>query len=435
MKFTGYVMVLAASAACGGDDGAHHLPDAPIGPPDVDIAVDAPALPVTCGAPSRLDLAAPNVSNVKAATLLAGRFVVAWDESPNNVPMAKARVWDGTQFLPEQTLPASGALVSVEADAQGRGYATWRIDGNSFSSDRAVLDPGASTFGTSSILAQPDVSLAGLGNGAIAIGGGTTPVVSNYNVGTATWSAPQTLLAGNWRLVAAGASPTGKGAASWVDLFTVGVPLYVSTFDGAAWTAPATTLLTPTITSSPSITQTPAVYANGDVLIVYSAGDAGVYSVNARRFHVATGLFDAPVLIGAGSVSARVFIDAADRATIVYVNNTATPTVLAARDLGDGAGFTAPVALGDAVGVVAAMDRDGNLAVVLQPLQQSGTSTLRTITAAGATWTAAVPTGLGATNSAPEKDIAIAFDGAGHPVVFAKQIDVTTIELLTVVCQ
>lgn len=81
------------------------------------------------------------------------------------------------------------------------------------------------------------------------------------------------------------------------------------------------------------------------------------------------------------------------------------------------------------------MDPHGNLAVVLQAAAQSGNSTLRTITSAGASWTAPVPTGLGPTNSAPENDIAIAFDGTGHPVVFAKQIDGATVELLAVVCQ
>ncbi|CAN5914014.1 hypothetical protein BH11MYX2_BH11MYX2_25660 [soil metagenome] len=48
MKCTGYVILLAAFAACGGDDGARHPPDAPSGPPDV--AFDVPTLPGTCGA-------------------------------------------------------------------------------------------------------------------------------------------------------------------------------------------------------------------------------------------------------------------------------------------------------------------------------------------------------------------------------------------------
>ena len=440
------IRMLAASVllvACGGET-VRHLPDGPGTLPDgpsvdgLPPPADAEVLtPVTCGAPTRLDTLG-GVGNVKAATLSPGKYVVSWDENPAAAPrIAKARVFDGTQFVAEQTFtsPPAGTIATIAADGQGRGYAAWL---GATLMGRSVLEPGGSAFGTPTSIPTAELALAGLPSGAVLLtlasgpGGFPSPTVSVYDPGAATWSSPLTLLDGNFRVEALGVSATGKAAISWLDTFAPGVPLYVTTFDGT-WSTPSSTFLTPVGSGLQYLTQTPAVYANGDVLFVYgvSSTTTGAAMLESMRYHAATGVFDPPIsLDGPGASAPRVFIDAMDRVTVVYHKDT---ELFATRDLG--AGWTAAIDLGAGAAVIAETDAAGNLATVLQPANQSGMSTLRRITATGSTWTEPVPTGFGPTNSSPETSIAIAFDAAHHPVVFAKQIVATHTELHAVVCQ
>ena len=444
-RWLGIFLVLVG-AGCG-DDGVHHLADAPLAPDtpaEADATlIDAPEVvgPVTCGASVQLDTAGNAVSTVRTVTLPAGRFVVAWDEYPATAPVvAKLRVFDRTQYLPEQAqaTPPATRVAALAADDQGVAYAAWPAGATS---GRAVLAAGAPAFGTATTFAQTTPNLAGLASGAVLmyLGAGASglpsPTVSIYSPATTSWSAPQVLLDGNFRDEALATSVvTGKAAASWVDTFATGSPLYVSVFDGAAWSTPVFRLMTPTGSGESLLGHTSVVLAGGDVVLLFVVTNqtSGLRAMRSVRFHAATSTFDPPVPVDPDVATAPswVFVDAQDRITVVYTKGA---SMFAARELG--AGWTTAVDLGVAVGVVAAIDPVGSLAVVLQPATQSGVSTLRRLAASGTTWTDPVPTGFGPTNGAPEKTIALAFDLAHRPVVIAKQIVGAQVELRATVCQ
>jgi hypothetical protein len=210
-------------------------------------------------------------------------------------------------------------------------------------------------------------------------------------------------MAGNFRQSALGTNGNGRAAVSWTDPFATGFPLYVTTFDGAAWAAPKTNANPASLGE-----QLPMVAANGDVIVVSStAGE-----LSSRRYHPATGLFDALVSVdpGPGAANIRPFIDGSDRLSVIY---SRSGHVWAVRDLG--AGWTTPVDLGIGPNFTAQLAPSGDLAVVLSGgAIGTGNTSLRRLDAAGSLWSAPLPTGF---LYRGDKITAIAFDAMGSPVI------------------
>ena len=135
------------------------------------------------------------------------------------------------------------------------------------------------------------------------------------------------------------------------------------------------------------------------------------------------GQFDAIVPIdGSTATAPSVFIDASDRATVFYIKGG---KLMVSRDLG--AGWGTPLDLGATQYVVAAMDRSGNLAAI-----PTGSANLVRLAADGSAVTAPVPTGF---TQASGSALGIAFDAAGHPVVFARMVVGARNTLQVTVCK
>ncbi|MGH7635946.1 MAG: hypothetical protein ACRENC_19640, partial [Gemmatimonadaceae bacterium] len=155
--------------------------------------------------------------------------------------------------------------------------------------------------------------------------------------------------------------------------------------------------------------------------------------VKSVRFHPAAealdagaGAFDPPLLIAQNDITQpALLMDAQDRATALYMHGG---KITASRNLG--AGWTAPVTLDAALGFAAALDAQGNVVLA----SYGAPSVVRRIAAVGTTWSDPVQTGFTFTQGGP-KLAAIAFDGAGDPVVFAKQPVGTRSGAEAVVCK
>jgi hypothetical protein len=162
------------------------------------------------------------------------------------------------------------------------------------------------------------------------------------------------------------------------------------------------------------------------VLFVYELFSAAVGRIlNSVRYHIATGQFDTtPLSIDTGSNGSVVaFMDSSDRATVIYLKSG---QVMASQD--NGGGWTTPVSLGTGFFLTAAMAPGGDVAVVI-----SSDHSLRRLTAGGSTWSDPVPTHL--TQSNPALHMAMAFDGAGHAVIFSPEFITPHIALQAVTCE
>ena len=410
----------------------------------------ASAAGITCGPPVTLDSGANQVQSASAVTLASGKYVVSWLETEaSSFSISKVRVFDGTQYLPEQTFAGSTAnsvaskLPLLAADGDGVAYASWS-DNSATPVGRAVEDPATHLFGANAPLAigptgldQPSglVGLAGGGAIDLFVAAGTngfpSPTVSQFDPAAGTWGAKQLLLDGNFRVQELGGNFTGLAAASWVNTFPTpaGSPmtLGVATFDGTSWTT------NPTPNSSLALTGPGAsweqtinlVYANGDVLFLLGLVNGAVnHILSSVRYHTATGQFDAtPLSIDTGGASTMTaFMDSSDRATVIYAKSG---QVMASQN--NGAGWTTPVSLGTGVLLTAAMAPSGDVAVVI-----SSNHDLRRLTAGGSTWSDPVPTHL---TQSSAQHLAMAFDGAGHAVIFSPEFITPHIALQAVTCE
>jgi hypothetical protein len=412
------------------------------------VSVSA-AAGVTCGPPVTLDSGANQVQSASAVTLASGNYAVSWLETPSSsFTISKVRVFDGAQYLPEQTFAGSTAnsiaskLPLLAADGNGVAYASWS-DSSATPVGRAVEDPATHLFGANAALAvgptgldQPSGLIGLAGGGAIDLfiangpGGFPSPTVSQFDPAGGTWSAKQVLLDGNFRLQVLGGNFTGKAAASWINTFPQpGSPmtLGVATFDGTSWTTNPTPNPALALTGAGAAWEQTVnlVQANGDVLFLYEvfSGAAGRI-LNSVRYHVATSQFDTtPLSIDTGSNGSLVaFMDSSDRATVIYAKSG---QVMASQN--NGAGWTTPVSLGAGFFLTAAMAPSGDVAVVI-----SSNHGLRRLTAGGSTWSDPVPTNL--TQSASDH-MAMAFDGAGHAVIFSPEFVTPNIALQAVTCE
>jgi hypothetical protein len=399
--------------------------------PDAGSAADAGADGGTdagaCTLLFRLDTAGDVIGEIAGATFAQGKYAFTWEETTAAFAQhVKVRVFDGAQLLVEQTLsppaPFGNGFTAIAADGEGRGYIAWE---GSATVGVGVLDPSTSVFGAFAELTGAGGSIGGLGGfttgGAMFLSGGTVPRVSRYSPVPGTWAAPQPLLAGNFRQPALGTNGNGKAAATWTDPFAADLPLYVATFDGTAWATPKS------LANAVSLgEQLPMVATNGEVIVVsVTAG-----KVSSMRYHPATGLFDASVVVdpGPGAGNIRPFIDGSDRLSVIY---SRAGHVWAARDLG--AGWTAPVDLGVGPNFTAQRSPSGDLAVVLAGgVSGSGKTSLRRLAAAGSQWSPPVLTGY---TYLGEKITAIAFDAMGEPVIALRALVGTQVGLPVIVCR
>ena len=380
----------------------------------------------SCDAPTTIDSAHVGHSFAAAAGIGGGKYVAFWSEAQPTA-IFKARFFDGTTLQPEQTIDSMDQTAIVRADGLGNAYAVWRTG-------MAVLSPATGTFGTTTPLplfpsSIQDVAAAPLkaggafvfysGNDADA-GGAQSMLSTRYDTTSGTWSAPEVREAEVLNTPHVATNASGKAVAAWLGAMGNGTgmtALSISTFDGTTWAAPVhSTLGTGSSGSGPDEFAI-AAYSNGDALVIYAEQINGASrAVEAQRFRVASGQWDAPEAIETASPGGETLlaIDASDRVTAVYQTDVVmTNHTVVRRNFG--AGWTPAVDLGPAGSLVFSLDPSDNPVVVVSP--DSGSLGVRRCAADGTTWDGPVATGFASSTPNAMYMMTLAFDAAGHPVI------------------
>jgi hypothetical protein len=258
------------------------------------------------------------------ATDVTGNAIAAWSEnignSVYNVHAARFQAAQGTwgpATLIQTVLGQTAQSPQVVMDADGNGTVVWqqytgasvsmavyaaRFDASSNSWRSAVqLDPGVGTSNP-----QPQVALDASGN-AVAVweeglnGGPVQIAAAQWSKSSGTWSTAQviqpSLLRGSNPQVAV--APNGDATAVWTQTEpngTLTIQASRRSSAGGAWGAPVT--LTPsTGVNGANWPQVRTDLAGNVIALWYQYQGAGVYSVDAARYDVASGQWSAPIHI------------------------------------------------------------------------------------------------------------------------------------------
>ena len=376
--------------------------------------------------PVRVDtLRGVNGSDRISAAGYGNKWAVTWFQigtaSQDGLYHAKARFFDGNALLTEQDLGTYdyGLIGGLVSDGNGHGFFSRQI--STSTADRYVLDyatgalgTGASFGGTNSDSAQAMATIPG--GGAFSLyRSGTGVMADRWLPGDPTWKT--TGLAGtpvNSSGLRIRVNATGKAAAAWYSTDGSGTTINVSTYDGATWSAQRTKLL-PAAGGSIGVLEI-GVYANGDVLVVYEHGADQIF--HHVRLTATTGVFgtvgDIGTATNAATYAPGVIIDPMDRVTVTYLDNG---KAMARRDVG--AGFLQVQDLGAATSQRIDLDPTTNNVFVVT--YQMPTLSIRGVTPASNTWSAAIPLNLGISNQEdPRLAAATVFDSAGKPTVISQ---------------
>jgi len=381
----------------------------------------------SCPAGVRIDtLRGVNGSTSMSAAGYGDKWTAVWLQnstvSPDNQIHLKGRTFDGAALLPEHDFGIDnfGNANAAVADGTGRAFLQRYVGP---AGDRFVFDFTTGTWGAGTPFSVVNSGTDPMALTALPTGGaislyrdGTNVLADRWLPATPTWTT--TGLAGLPALVAGlrlFVNATGKAAAMWYLPDGTGTTISVTTFDGTAW-APTKTELVPLADGSLAGLEG-AIYANGDVRLLYAVGAAS--TLKTMRYSAAAGTFDAAVTIGASpsgsGVSAQVVIDDQDRVTHAWIDNG---KLQVRRDTG--AGLGAAQDFGSSLGFRLDLDRKSSNVTLLS--YDTPKLTIRGISGAGTTWTPAVETNVGLTaNHTVRYMSTVVFDSKGKPTVIAMQ--------------
>ncbi|HEY2509905.1 MAG TPA: hypothetical protein VGI39_03585 [Polyangiaceae bacterium] len=377
---------------------------------------------------------AQGINAIAAGDKQVALWMLAFQVSPDNQNHWNARgagagSWGSVVDLGVGNFYPSPFLVS---DGAGRGFAQYTTG---TATVRSLYDFGTQAFAA----ATPFGGSAGTGGGTDSalvglLAGGAVSMYTSYaaagalvadkwSPGSGQWEATPLNVVGTPNQLNVQVNPTsGRLGYVYYDYNGSLLVLHVGAYDGTSWVTDAVTL--PQEAGVPG-NFTVGTYTNGDLLVAYYSSADG--ALVAARYHVTGKTWDAPVVLdpGGGFVgSVHVAVDGADRATVVWQRGTANG--FARRNLGSSWAPATDLgpAGGGASGYRLALDASSN-AYILTSDPTSSNLVLWRAAATSDAFAAPYSTGLATTvgalssNTNLDRGSALAFDGAGHPLVYA----------------